>query len=82
VIGANRQPSPDEADVHIDATLQDLREAVLAATDGKGADVTLDTVGGGTFEPMLRRRRRRGRQVAASSRGERWVSFDLIDFYH
>jgi NADPH:quinone reductase len=83
VIGANRRPSADaEADVHINTTLQDLREAMLAATEGRGADVALDTVGGAMFEPTLRSLRRRGRHVAISSRGERRVSFDLIDFFH
>lgn len=37
------------ADIAIDTTSENLTEAVLAATEGKGADITLDHVGGNGF---------------------------------
>ena len=51
-------------------------------TDGKGADLVLDAVGGPMFEPSLKSLRRGGRQIAISGTKDRRVSFDLIDFYH
>lgn len=42
------------ADVAIDYTTTDLAEAVLAATDGSGADVVFDNVGEAVFEASLR----------------------------
>jgi NADPH:quinone reductase len=38
------------ADHFIDTNSSDLREAVLELTDGRGADMVLDTVGGALFE--------------------------------
>ena len=49
------------ADVLIDYSKQDLREAVKAATDGKGADVVYDPVGGPLTEAALRSLAWRGR---------------------
>lgn len=40
------------ADATVDTRTEDLAEAVLAATDGKGADVTLDHVGGELFAKL------------------------------
>ena len=51
-------------------------------TDGKGADLVLDAVGGPMFEACLKSLRRGGRQIAITSGKDRRVSFDLIDFYH
>jgi NADPH:quinone reductase len=42
------------ADVLIDYTKQDLKEALRAATDGKGVDVVYDCVGGPYAEPAIR----------------------------
>ncbi|WP_028603499.1 NADPH:quinone oxidoreductase family protein [Ottowia thiooxydans] len=42
------------ADVLINYKQGGFREAVLAATDGRGADVIFDPVGGGTFDESLR----------------------------
>jgi len=83
VLGAGRGSAaiPGAAAV-IDTTGEDLRARVLALTDGRGADVVFDTVGGPMFEPALRSLRVRGRHVAITSTGDRRVSFDLIDFYH
>lgn len=49
------------ADVLIDYTRQDLREAVKAATDGKGVDVVYDPVGGPLTEAAVRSLAWRGR---------------------
>lgn len=42
------------ADACIDYSREDLREAIKAATDGKGPDVIYDPVGGAYAEPALR----------------------------
>ena len=45
----------------IDYTVSDVRETVLALTEGRGVDVVLDTVGGKFFDDALRATARRGR---------------------
>ncbi len=83
VIGAATSPgNPSGADAIINTTTQELDQAVRALTDGKGADLVLDAVGGPMFEPSLKSLRRGGRQIAISGTKDRRVSFDLIDFYH
>jgi NADPH2:quinone reductase len=83
VIGADRHPAEDGMfDHQVDTTTQDLRKAVLDLTNGRGADVVFDTVGGPLFGETLGTLRHRGRHVVISSVGERRVSFDLVDFYH
>jgi NADPH2:quinone reductase len=42
------------ADVTVDSTQDDLAEAVLAATDGRGVDVVFDNVGAAVFEASLK----------------------------
>ena len=56
--------------------------AIKALTDGAGADVVYDTVGGVAFETALSLVKRRGRVLEISATGKRRVEFDLIDFYH
>jgi len=51
------------ADVLIDYTKEDLREAIKAATGGKGPDVIYDPVGGPYSEPALRSIAYRGRHL-------------------
>lgn len=51
------------ADVLIDYTKEDLREALKAATGGKGPDVIYDPVGGPYTEPALRSIAWRGRHL-------------------
>ncbi len=80
--GTINSDSLEGVDALIDTTLGDLREQVFALTNGRGADVVFDTVGGAMFEPGIRSLRVGGRQVAITSTGERRVSFDLVDFYH
>lgn len=82
VIGAARsRDNPSGADTVIDTSTQDLAEAVVALTEGKGADLVLDAVGGVLFEPCLKALRHGGRQIAITSKPPT-VSFNLIDFYH
>ena len=51
------------ADVLIDYTKEDLREALKTATGGKGPDVIYDPVGGAYSEPALRSIAYRGRHL-------------------
>lgn len=51
------------ADVLINYAASDLREAIKAATDGKGPDVIYDPVGGPYSEPALRSIAWRGRHL-------------------
>jgi NADPH2:quinone reductase len=51
------------ADVLIDYTKEDLREALKAATGGRGPDVIYDPVGGPYSEPALRSIAYRGRHL-------------------
>ena len=82
VIGAaTSAQNPSGADAVIDTVSNDLAQEVRALTDGKGADLVLDAVGGQMFEPSLRCLGAGGRQVVIASSKERRVSFDLIDFY-
>jgi NADPH:quinone reductase-like Zn-dependent oxidoreductase len=83
VIGADRSPSEDGIfDHQVNTATQDLAKAVRELTNGTGADVAFDTVGGPLFDRTLGGLRHRGRHVVISSVGERRVSFDLLDFYH
>ncbi len=51
------------ADVLINYTTEDLREAIKAATNGKGPDVVYDPVGGSYTEPAFRSIAWRGRYL-------------------
>lgn len=51
------------ADATINYSTEDLREAIKAATDGKGPDVIYDPVGGGYTEPAFRSIAWRGRYL-------------------
>ncbi len=82
VIGADIADHPTDADIMINTNREDLVAAVHAATEGKGADLAFDSVGGLLFEKVLKSLRPLGRQVAIASVPERRVSFDLIEFYH
>lgn len=82
VIGADISEKPSEADVLINTKAKDLPLEVKALTDGKGADLAIDTVGGPMFEPALKSLRHGGRQVAIASLGNGRVEFSLVDFYH
>jgi NADPH:quinone reductase-like Zn-dependent oxidoreductase len=88
VIGTIRRESDREsaqqfgADIVINLAENELRQAVFAATEGKGANVIVDTVGGGIVETCLEVLAPKGRltEISAPAK-ERRISFDLIDFY-
>ena len=71
---------PDGVEHFIDTNSGDLREAVLELTDGRGADLALDTRGGTLFEPTLRSLRFDGRMAGIFTAGPR-VEFDLSEVY-
>jgi NADPH:quinone reductase len=87
VIGADiHAPHPD-APIHAIAEKliiggEDLPAQVRAATDGRGADVVFDLVGGIMFRSAVNSLALRGRLVEIAATGQREVSFDLPDFYH
>jgi NADPH:quinone reductase len=56
--------------------------AVKAQTDGRGADVVFDAVGGVTFETALSCLAQKGRLIEIAATGRRRVEFDLLDFVH
>jgi NADPH2:quinone reductase len=88
VIGVDRAPlaagSPGAGAIDEFHVLNNeaLDVVVRRVTDGCGAQVIFDTVGGPMFEPALKALGHRGRQLEITSVGDRRVSFDLIDFYH
>jgi NADPH:quinone reductase-like Zn-dependent oxidoreductase len=69
-------------DAWIDLQTAELAAGVRAATEGRGADVVFDVVGGAMFEKCLQSLAWRGRQVVIASNPEARVSFNLVDFYH
>jgi NADPH:quinone reductase len=87
VIGVDYVLPPDDVDASarpdrfVGTAGPELVEAVREATDGRGADVGFDAVGGSDFESHLGAVARGGRLAVIASVGERRVSFDLIDFY-
>ena len=89
VIGTVRKASdkiPSHDDLPVDDWIiletTDLPAGARAVTNGRGADVVLDVVGGAMFEKCLASLAPRGRQVAISSSPDPRVSFNLVDFYH
>ncbi len=69
-------------DAWINLETTDLPAGARDGTNGKGADVVFDLVGGPMFEKCLASLAWRGRQVAISSGPEPRVNFNLVDFYH
>lgn len=83
VIGADIVKDLPSADAYIDLrNKKDLAAEVPALTDGRGADIVFDAVGGALFEPCLAALGIGGRQIAIASGGQRRVTLDLVDFYH
>jgi NADPH2:quinone reductase len=60
----------------------DIPAALRQATNGRGADVVLDCVGGLMFRHALDCLALKGRLIEMSVTGTREVSFNLADFYH
>jgi NADPH:quinone reductase len=87
VLGVDRRPlSPESPAARVIDDFfvldQTVEGHVRGLTQGRGAEVIFDTVGGSMFEPALKSLGHSGRLLEISSSGERRVSFDLIDFYH
>jgi NADPH:quinone reductase-like Zn-dependent oxidoreductase len=78
IVAARRRP--DGAPRFIDTSSSDIREAVLELTDGRGADLVLDTVGGALFVPALGSLRYDGRMVGLHG-GAAPVTCDLNEIY-
>jgi NADPH:quinone reductase-like Zn-dependent oxidoreductase len=69
-------------EVIIDTSREEVTDAVLTATGGRGANLVLDAVGGPLFEPALRSLGEKGRMVViTTSPDKQHVSFNLLDFY-
>jgi NADPH:quinone reductase-like Zn-dependent oxidoreductase len=68
------------AEDFIDTGSHDLSKAVLELTDGRGADLVLDTIGGALFEPAVKSLRFGGRLTGLHSH-ER-VDFDPSEIYN
>jgi NADPH:quinone reductase len=87
VLGVDRRPPArgSPAASRIDAYLPldgDVAAGVKAQTDGRGADVVFDAVGGVMFETALSCLARNGRLIEIAATGRRRVEFDLLDFVH
>jgi NADPH2:quinone reductase len=82
VIGADISDKPSDVDVFVNTKVKELPVEVKALTNGNGADLVFDAVGGPMFEPCLKSLRLGGRQVAITSIGNGRVEFSLVDFYH
>jgi NADPH:quinone reductase-like Zn-dependent oxidoreductase len=69
-------------EVIVDTSKEDVTDTVLAATDGGGADLVLDAVGGPLFESALSSLGEKGRMVVITTPPiKQQVSFNLLDFY-
>jgi NADPH:quinone reductase len=69
-------------EVIVDTSREGVTDAVLAATEGRGANLVLDAVGGPLFEPAVTSLAEKGRMVVITTTpGEQYVSFNLLDFY-
>jgi NADPH2:quinone reductase len=66
------------ADVVIDRSIESVPEKVLAATDGHGADVIYDPVGGEPAEASLRCIAAFGRLLAVGFASGRWVQVNTV----
>jgi NADPH:quinone reductase len=87
VIGADKHAPHPDAPIHAIAErliigAEDLPAEIRKATDGRGADVVFDLVGGVMFRSAVNSLALRGRLIEIAATGQREVSFDLADFYH
>jgi NADPH2:quinone reductase len=73
---------PDGVEHFIDTSSSDIREAVLELTDGRGADLALDTIGGALFQPAVRSLRFDGRMAGIFSGPEPQADFPLAEIYN
>lgn len=70
------------ADVLIDSTAEDLTEAAMLATAGRGVDVVLNHLGPALLQPALYALRPRGRMLLSGNNTGRTGTIDLAHFYH
>lgn len=63
----------------IDLSAQDVVDTVRELTDGQGADVALDPVGGALFGQLLRAVRHRGSLVSIGFTGGKEAAVDVVD---
>jgi NADPH:quinone reductase-like Zn-dependent oxidoreductase len=88
VIGISRGAAPvnrpaSMADVAlIDSSQEEVAGAVKKLTDGRGADIVFDTVGGAMLLEALKYLAPRGRIIEISAGREANVTINLRDFYH
>lgn len=87
VIGSDRRPPHPDAPIRKIAEklligAEDLPAETRKATEGRGADVVFDLVGGIMFRSAVGSLALRGRLIEIAATGEREVSFDIADFYH
>ena len=69
-------------EIIVDTSREEVTDAVLAATDGGGANLVLDAVGGPLFEQALNSLGEKGRMVVITTTPDKQnVSFNLLDFY-
>ena len=69
------------ADLVINAKTEDLVEAVTAFTDGRGADVVIDNLGGAVLSDSIRAARAAGTIVAYGFAAGAEVTFDIRDLF-
>lgn len=68
------------AEVIANTSREEVPEVVMTATEGRGVDLVLDTVGGPLFEPSLNSLAQKGRMVVLTTVGQRrspsicWIS--------
>ncbi len=84
VIAADLAAGAPDVDVFVNLKEEDLVSGVRKATNGRGVDLVLDTVGANLFASCLRTLRVGGRQIAiANATGpDADVRLNLTDFYH
>ena len=69
-------------EVIVDTSREEVTDTVLEVTDGRGANLVLDTVGGPLFEHALNSLGEKGRMVVITTTPDKQhVSFNLLDFY-
>jgi NADPH:quinone reductase-like Zn-dependent oxidoreductase len=61
---------------------EDLSAEIRQATEGRGADVVFDLVGGGMLRSAANCLALHGQLIEIAATGQREVSFDLANFYH
>jgi NADPH2:quinone reductase len=69
------------ANVLLDTTHQTQQETVAAATDGRGVDVIIDTIGGTVFNENVKSLAVKGRLVHIARQGSEDAKIDLADFW-